>query len=114
MKSKKKNYMSDEAFAALEGSLEEALEHARGRRPDLRTTVVQLPPPPPPMDAAQIAALRRSLGFSQSFFARALNVSVRTIQAWEQGARVPSDAALKLLNIVERHPEAILIGGEGN
>lgn len=107
MMNKKKKYMSDEAFAALEGSLKEALEHARGQHPDLRTTVVQLPPPPPMMDAAQIAALRRRFGFSQSFFARALNVSLRTVQAWEQGARVPSDAALKLLNVVERHPEAI-------
>jgi putative transcriptional regulator len=37
-----------------------------------------------------------------------LNVSVKTVQAWEQGVRKPSDAALKLLAIAEKHPEVLL------
>jgi putative transcriptional regulator len=37
-----------------------------------------------------------------------LNISPRTVQAWEQGARTPSDAALKLLNIAKKHPEVLL------
>jgi len=37
-----------------------------------------------------------------------LNVSVKTVQAWEQGLRQPSDAALKLLTIAKKHPEALL------
>ncbi len=37
-----------------------------------------------------------------------LNVSVRTVQAWEQGLRKPSDAALKLLTIAKKHPEVLL------
>jgi DNA-binding transcriptional regulator YiaG len=35
-------------------------------------------------------------------------VSVKTVQAWEQGVRVPSDAALKLLSVAKHHPEALL------
>ena len=36
---RKKKYMSDEEFARLEESLNEALQHARGERHDLRKTV---------------------------------------------------------------------------
>ena len=44
---KKSKYMSEERFAELEESLQQALQHARGERHDLRTTV--LPAPPKPM-----------------------------------------------------------------
>jgi putative transcriptional regulator len=102
----KKKYMSDEDFGELKESLAQALGHARGERHDLRTTV--LPAPPRPMKKAEIVKLRQSLNYSQAVFARVLNVSVRTVQAWEQGLREPSDAALKLLQIAKRHPEALI------
>ena len=37
-----------------------------------------------------------------------LIVSPRTIQDWEQGRRVPNDAALKLLAVAAKHPEVLL------
>jgi DNA-binding transcriptional regulator YiaG len=48
------------------------------------------------------------LNLSQAVFAGVLNVSVKTVQAWEQGLRQPSDAALKLLTIAKKHPEVLL------
>lgn len=103
---KKEKYLSDERFARLEGSLQQALEHARGERHDLRTTT--LPAPPKPMKKREIIKLRQQLNMSQILFARMLNVSVKTVQAWEQGLREPSDAALKLLTIVKKHPEVLM------
>jgi putative transcriptional regulator len=103
---KKKKYMSDEDFAELRLSLEQALQRARGERHDLRTTV--LPAPPRPMKKHEIVKLRQQLNLSQAVFASALNVSVKTVQAWEQGLRQPSDAALKLLTIAKKHPEVLL------
>jgi putative transcriptional regulator len=103
---KEKKYMSDETFSELTESLTEALQHARGERSDLRTTT--LPAPPPSLSKKQIVELRRRLSCSQSVFAAVLNVSVKTVQAWEQGSRVPSDAALRLLSIVDKHPEVLL------
>jgi putative transcriptional regulator len=50
----------------------------------------------------------QQLPYSQSAFAYLLNVSPKTVQAWEQGLRSPSDAALKLLAIAEKHPEVLL------
>jgi hypothetical protein len=49
------------------------------------------------MDAAAIKALRLRLGFTQEVLAQKLNVSVSTVRAWEQGARLPSGAATRLL-----------------
>jgi putative transcriptional regulator len=103
---KKKKYMSGEDFAELQLSLEQALQHARGERRDLRTTV--LPSPPKPMKKQEIVKLRQQLNLSQAVFASVLNVSVKTVQAWEQGLRQPSDAALKLLTIAKKHPEVLL------
>ncbi|MEO6391488.1 MAG: type II toxin-antitoxin system MqsA family antitoxin [Pyrinomonadaceae bacterium] len=103
---KKKQYMNDETFSELTESLNEALQHARGKRADLRTTI--LPAPPPPLSKREIVKLRQRLSCSQSVFAAVLNVSIKTVQAWEQGNRVPSDAALRLLSIVDKHPEVLL------
>ena len=38
-------------------------------------------------------------------FASALNVSDKTVKAWEQGIKPPGSSALRLLEIIERHPE---------
>src|SRR5258707_9719485 len=107
----KSNYMSDEGFADLKGAFEDALAHERGERKDLHVTRVAVPRPPKPMSSAEIIRVRRKLNCSQAIFAMMLNISPRTIQAWEQGARTPSDAALKLLSIAKNHPEVLLEKG---
>ena len=103
---KKEKYMSDDRFAELEEALQQALQHARGERHDLRTTVRAAPPKP--MKQKEIVQLREQLNLSQPLFASALNVSIKTVQAWEQGLREPSNAALKLLTIARKHPEVLL------
>jgi putative transcriptional regulator len=55
----------------------------------------------------QLMAARAQSGLSQSEFARATGVSVRTLQEWEQGRKVPSGAAQSLLKLVSRHPELL-------
>ena len=103
---KQPQYMSDEAFGELKESFAQAAQHARGERMDLRTTT--LPAPPPSLSKDDIVELRTKLKCSQSVFAHVLNVKVKTVQAWEQGLRVPGDAALKLLDIARKHPEILL------
>ena len=61
--------------------------------------VVTLPP---------IADIRGRTGLSQPEFARLLGVSIRTIQEWEQGRRVPSWPARILLTIAHRKPKVLL------
>jgi len=55
-----------------------------------------------------VAEVRQKTGLSQSKFAALLGVSVRTLQDWEQGRRMPSGAARTLLLIANRNPIALL------
>jgi putative transcriptional regulator len=55
----------------------------------------------------EVAAARMKTGLSQSEFARALRISQRTLQEWEQGRRKPSGSARTLIEIAFRHPEVI-------
>lgn len=55
----------------------------------------------------EVAAARRKTGLSQAQFAKALHISARTLQEWEQGRRQPSGAAQALIQIAFRHPEVI-------
>lgn len=55
----------------------------------------------------EVAAARMKTGLSQVQFAKALNISPRTLQEWEQGRRHPSGAAQALIQIALRHPEVI-------
>ena len=56
---------------------------------------------------ADIAALRRFIGLTQTEFARAVEISVHTLRNWEQGRRKPEGPALALLKIAARHPRII-------
>jgi putative transcriptional regulator len=104
----KANYMSNEAFADLKEAMEGALAYERGHRRDLKVTRIQAPRPPKAMSPKDIARIRESLNCSQAVFAMMLNISTKTVQAWEQGSREPGDAALKLLTIAKKHPEVLL------
>lgn len=104
----KANYMSHEAFAALKESMEDALAYERGERRNLKVSRIQAPRPPKALSPQDIARIRQKLNCSQAVFAMMLNISPKTVQAWEQGSREPGDAALKLLTIAKRHPEVLL------
>jgi putative transcriptional regulator len=54
-----------------------------------------------------VVAARQKTGLSQAQFAKALHISARTLQEWEQGRRQPSGAAQALIQIAFRHPEVI-------
>jgi DNA-binding transcriptional regulator YiaG len=66
-------------------------------------------PSPKPMSRQEIVSLRRKHSVSQKVFARLLNVSVKTVQSWEQGTRVPSDATLKLLSLAKHKRDVLLL-----
>lgn len=97
----------------IEG-LEEAVAYQRGARSGIRVTRVPLTARvaevarAPQYSAARVAKVRARLELSQPVFAQALNVSAETVRSWEQKKRVPDGAALRLLQVAERHPEVIL------
>lgn len=97
--------MDKKLFDEFKQSLQEMVEHSEGKRNDLRVTTLRRPPKK--LTSAEIADLRAKLNASQSVFAGYLNVSVKTVQAWEQGLGKPSGAALKLLSIVKKRPKVL-------
>ena len=52
-------------------------------------------------------AARQSVNLTQKEFARLLNVSVDSVQDWEQGRRSPRGAAKTLLQVAKQHPEVL-------
>jgi putative transcriptional regulator len=50
---------------------------------------------------------RQSVNLTQKEFARLLNVSVDSIQDWEQGRRSPRGAAKTLLQVAHKHPDVL-------
>lgn len=52
--------------------------------------------------------IRVSLKMSQSEFARFLDVSLKTVQNWEQHRSIPTGAARSLLRVVQKCPKAVL------
>src|SRR5438128_6831963 len=104
--SKRERMITDKESSALLESASQALAMVQGSKLiGGRISVRQAPAQPRARDKKDIVELRERLNFSQGMLARALNVSPSTIQAWEAGRRTPSDAALKLLAIAEKHPE---------
>lgn len=102
----KKNEVQNDFFEELKAGLNAAIEHAQGRRNDLRTTT--LPRPPKELSAKEIVKVRTKLNVSQAVFARYLNISTKTVQSWEQGLGKPNGASLKLLSIAKKNPKILL------
>lgn len=76
----------------------------------LRSELLEIPEPPASYTPRDVKKIRERGNYSQGLFAKVLNVSIKTVQAWESGERTPSHAALRLLEIIDKgiyRPEAI-------
>jgi len=88
--------MEEKLFADLVESLEEAVEISKGRAEPSRRFFVSLP---------EIKVIREKVGLTQSEFAGLMQVSIKTLQNWEQGRRNPTGPAAALLKIMASAPE---------
>ncbi len=59
------------------------------------------------VQVSEVTRARNNVQMSQLAFADLIGVSVRTVQAWEQGKRNPSGAAKTLIRVAEKHPEIL-------
>lgn len=87
--------------------MKQALHHAQGKDGKVTMTEIRILEPKV-MSAKQIAALRTKLRLSQSVFAKLLNVSPKTVMAWEQGQNPPNGCSLRMLEMIENDPERFL------
>ncbi len=91
--------MERKLFDELTKSIKQAGVIARGERAPSRSHE---------FTPSRIQAVREQADLSQAQFARLLNVSVKTLQNWEQARRKPTGAAKALLRIVEKEPKVAL------
>jgi len=100
---------NDKFFKALKKGLEDAIAYEEGKL-KLTAEIIEIPEPPSEYKAKEIKKIRSKRNYSQSIFAKVLNVSTKTVQSWESGKRTPSHAALRLIEIVDKgiyQPEII-------
>ena len=88
-------------FELLKEGLEEAIEFHKGNV-KLRKKEVFIPNSPKNYRAEDIKKLRAKLDITQQELAAWLNVSLNTVQAWEQNTRKPSHSSLRLLEVFDK------------
>lgn len=90
--------MKDEMFDELVDSLEQAVAIRRGEMQPGRVTSYSLP---------DVKAIRAQAGMKQDEFAQAVGVSPSLVQSWEQRKRIPHGISLKMLRVIEKHPDVL-------
>ena len=98
---KLKKATKNKFFENLKEGMQEILDFQKGK---IKLTVesFEIPEPPSKYKAKEIKHIRKQKNYSQSIFAKVLNVSVKTVQSWESGKRQPSQAALRLIEIIDK------------
>lgn len=97
----------------LIGALEEAVAFESGALGGVRVDRVEITArdvevdPPPAYSPEHIQRIRKRLLLSQQVFAGMLNASPSAVRAWEQGQREPDGPTRRLLQVAERHPDAL-------
>ena len=94
--------MNEKDFNDLIASVKEAGAILRNEKKASRVTVI------PPDGIPDISSIRIGMGLTQKQFASLFQVSVRTLQGWEQKRRKPDGPARVLLKLAARAPKMVL------
>lgn len=81
------------------GSAQEALDFVQGQT--VAGTQTHIP------HEIDVKRIRKKVAMTQKDFALHFGVSIRTVQDWEQGRRVPSGASRSFLIVIDKEPEAV-------
>jgi len=95
MKNKDSEYVN-----SIISGLNEAVEFSKGNLNTIKRRTVTIAPIPN-YDAQRIKKIRASLNLTQRIFAKALGVSVKTVEAWESGRNKPQGSAARFLQLIE-------------
>ncbi|HML38383.1 MAG TPA: helix-turn-helix domain-containing protein [Bacillota bacterium] len=91
------------AYEGIMKGLNEALEHAEGKRM-LQTNKMSIEPLRT-YNAEEIKRIRNDLDMTQTFFAGFMGVSPKTVEAWESGRNMPDGPARRILSMVQMDPK---------
>jgi putative transcriptional regulator len=90
--------MKKQDFDKLVASVKQAGRIRRGEAKPSRAVMFR---------PADVRAVRRRLGKSQTEFALMIGVSAATLRNWEQGRRTPEGPARALLRVAAANPRAV-------
>ncbi len=91
-------------FEGIMRGANEALEYARGNLPDVRVDKITVNSTHI-YTGDEVKAIRTQQHMTQKLFAKALGVSVKTVEAWESGVNTPSGAASRVLEMLSQDNE---------
>jgi putative transcriptional regulator len=93
--------MSDLGKSLIRGALE-ALEYAKGNQNGAVTHEVLVP------TQVDVMAIRMSMHMSRQKFCEEFGFSVRTLEKWERGERMPETSARAYLTVIASNPTAVI------
>jgi len=91
-------------FESIKTGMEEAIEFSKGNLKNVKVNHVTISPLRQ-YSREDIKLIRMGKGMTQNIFAKALGVSIKTVEAWEAGTSHPSGTASRLLELLERDSE---------
>ena len=107
-KIKRKKKTTEMTFGeGLIAGAQEILEYHQGdtsKIADIRTVEIK---PVLEIKPSEIVKIRKKLHLSQTMLAEILNVSYRTVEAWEHGKNKPSGGSARLLSMMKEDDELI-------
>ena len=54
-----------------------------------------------------VISVRKQLKITQSAFSKLLGIPIATLRDWEQGRKQPDSAAVTLIKVAQKYPEAL-------
>ena len=87
-------------FDSIKQGLTEAVDYERGNLTNVRVDKVVVAPLHA-FTANEIREIRTQLCMTQKLFAKALGVSVKTVESWEAGMNHPSGVASRMLELLQ-------------
>ncbi len=85
--------------------LHDALEKGESLPERFTMKTVELHLDPREYGPEEVQKVREQLRASQGVFAKLLGISIKTLQAWEQGNNPPTPMARRLLDTIQKDPE---------
>lgn len=90
-------------YESIVQGLNEAIEYEKG---NLNAKTVKMSIAPlPDIESTQVKDIRKSLDMTQRMFAAVMGVSIKTVEAWENGTNTPSGVARRMLSLLQSDPE---------
>ena len=86
-------------FESIKQGLNEAIEYERGELQGVKVNKITVAPLNK-YSADDIKKIRMDQSMTQKLFAKAMGVSVKTVEAWESGTNHPSGVANRMLEIL--------------